>query len=311
MIYPAGRVRRRQSSRRQRPFRRITVVLAVMILAGLVARSAFRHNSSESSSSKIGLSSGWTFTSASQNLVTRTQQAVPSQVFGRSQRAVYPYSVVPGGVVTPQELREASDHDRIVATHYAGFDFRKARVIQVKHARLVYLSYRIGDQVFWTKKRMSLRVGESLITDGKTTARTRCGNQVSEVPHLITSPAEPAVEVLDQQIAAPAMPAVPFESALLQPPGFGTAALPPTGGGLPPGLTAFPPIGGGGCAPTPGSPCHPITPPTITPPPVNMPDPGEPSLLGSLALFWLGVAGVYFHRWKMRSKPRNFVLRLR
>jgi hypothetical protein len=311
LSYPAGRVRRRQSSRRQHPFRRIAMVVALIVVVAFGARIAFRHHSSRSSLSNIDSSSGWTFTTASQNPVTRTQEAVPSEVFRKSQPVVYPYSVVPGGVSTPQELREASDHDRIVATHYAGFDFHRARVIQVKQARLVYLSYRIGDQVFWTKKRMSLRVGENLITDGKTTARTRCGNQVSEIPHLITSPAEPAVEVLDQQIAAPAMPAVPFESALLQPPGFGTVALPPTGGGLPPGLTAFPPIGGGGCAPTPGSPCHPITPPTITPPPVNMPDPDEPSLLGSLALFWLGVAGVYFHRWKMRAKPRNFVLRLR
>ncbi len=306
MNYPAERVRRRQSSRRKHAFRYTAIALVLLMAVGFSVWFAFHLNSSGSSLSNVDSISGWTFTTANRNLVTRIQQAVSSEVFGRSQRVVYPYSVVSGGVATPQELREASDHDRIVATHYAGFDYRKARVIQVKQARLVYLSYRIGDQVFWTKKRMSLRVGESLITDGKTTARTRCGNQVSEVPHPITSPAEPSVEVLDQRVIPAAMPVVPFESALLQSPGFETTVLPPSGGGLPPGLTVLPPVEGGGCGPNPGSPCHsvppPVTLPPVTPPPVSMPEPGEPSLLGSLALFWLGMAGVYVQRKKMRSK---------
>lgn len=296
MSYPAERVRRR-SSRRRHAIRRTAGLLALLILIAFGAWFIFRGYFSALSSSQIALSSGSMFTNASQNLVVRARQAAGAAAFGRSQRAVYPYSVVPGGVRTPQELRGASDRDRTVAAHYAGFDFRKAKLIRVRQAKLVYVSYRIGEKVFWTRKRMSLHVGELLITDGGITARTRCGNQVSEIPHIATSPAEPSVETLDQLIPEPAAPPVPFESALLQPPGFGVTALPPSGG-LPPGLTVSPPIGGGGC--TPGHPCYPS--PPASPPPVSMAEPDGPSLLGSLVLFWLGVAGIYLHRWKVRSK---------
>jgi hypothetical protein len=282
-------------------------VLAVLGLISLVARPVFLHYSDESLSSQIVVNSNFKFASASQNLITLAQETIPPIVIGRSQREVYPYSVVPGGVRTTKELREASNRDEVVRTHYAGFDFDKARVVQVKQAKLVYVSYRIGGKVFWSQKRLSLHVGEKLITDGKTTARARCGNQVSVLPHVVTSPAEPSMEVLDRAIAAPVAPPVPFESALLKSPEFEAKAQPPLGGGFPPGLPGPPPIGGGGCASGPSC----FTPPTSGPPPINMAEPDTPSLLGSLGLFWIGVAGVCFHRWKMRSKLRKPVLRLR
>jgi hypothetical protein len=301
LSHPAERVPRRKSRRQRHSARRIATVPALLMFIGFAAWLVWAHYPSAQSSSSLSslaLRSGSTAANAGQNLVVRAGQPFSADAFGRPQRAVYPYSLVPGGVRTPQDLREASEHDRIVAAHYAGFNFGKARVVPVKRARLVYVSYRIGDKVFWTKKRMSLHVGELLITDGQITARTRCGNQISELPRPATSPAEPSVETLDQLIPEPAAPPVPFESALLHPPGWGGTTLPPPGGGLPPGLSSPPPIGGGGC--TPGHPCYPS--PTPTPPPVNMAEPGEPSLLGSVMLFWLGVAGIYWSRWKMKTR---------
>ncbi len=156
-------------------------------------------------------------------------------------RVIYPYSVVPGGVRTPEELREAGIHDRIVGEHYAGFDFQKARVITVKEARLVYLSYRIGDQIYWTAKQVSLHAGENLITDGKVTARTRCGNQVSALPQKKTSSHEPALSEFDGPIGSSTRIPFPdnFHSALESRPGPGWGA-PGLG---PAGLVAFGPGG--------------------------------------------------------------------
>jgi hypothetical protein len=303
------RVRRSGSSGRNYVIGCAAGAPALLALIGFLGWSIFIRSAEVPTSFQTEVSSGWMFANAGQNLVTRTQPAVPAAAFVRPERAVYRYSVVPGGVRTPQELQEASEHDSVVAAHYAGFNFRRARVIRVKQAELVYVSYRIGDRVLWSKKRLSLHLGETLITDGRAVARGRCGNQISTIARPLTSPAEPSIEALDQLIAEPVAPPVPFESALFRPSGFAAAtpALVATTGPswssrLPPGWIIAPPLGGGGCAPLPGAPCSSFPRPPTTPPPVNMAEPDGPSLLGAVILFWIGVAGVCLERRRMRSK---------
>jgi hypothetical protein len=116
-----------------------------------------------------------------------------------NRRMVYPYSVIPGGVASSDELREAAAHDAAVAAHYSGFNFNRAKIVAVDRPRLVYLSYRRGGQIFWTRKQLSLHPGEKLLTDGRITARTRCGNQVSALPQANTSPGEPLIAELGQR----------------------------------------------------------------------------------------------------------------
>lgn len=100
------------------------------------------------------------------NVLIKPSTALPSifgtpQVATRNQRTVYPYSVVPGGVISGAELQEAADHDPVVSQHYAGFDYNRARVVEVSEPKLVYLSYRRGDKIFWTHKQASLHKGEN------------------------------------------------------------------------------------------------------------------------------------------------------
>src|SRR5207302_6268615 len=78
----------------------------------------------------------------------------------RAVRVVYPYSIVPGGVRSSKELLDATAHDPVAARHYAGFDFRKAKLVELQESKLVYLSYRMHDKVYWTKKKVSLHKGE-------------------------------------------------------------------------------------------------------------------------------------------------------
>jgi hypothetical protein len=118
-----------------------------------------------------------------------------------NRRPVYPYSIIPGGVASAAELRAAVAHDPVVAAHYAAFDLANARVFQVQEARSVYVSYRKGNDVFWTSKKLRLAVGETLITDGQHISRTRCGNQISDEPRMPVSLAgDPEPQLLDTPV---------------------------------------------------------------------------------------------------------------
>jgi hypothetical protein len=46
-----------------------------------------------------------------------------------SARPVYPYSIVPGGVATRDDVQQRVDTDPVVAKHYASFDVRKAHAV--------------------------------------------------------------------------------------------------------------------------------------------------------------------------------------
>ena len=114
------------------------------------------------------------------------------------------------------ELQSAMAHDPIVAAHYAAFDLAKARVFRLQEARSMYISYRRGDDVFWTSKKIRLAVGETLITDGQHISRTRCGNQVSDAPRMPVSLAgDPERQILDKpvlsQIIEPFVPPIAGE----------------------------------------------------------------------------------------------------
>jgi hypothetical protein len=170
-----------------------------------------------------------------------------SQSAPSATRPVYPYSVVPGGVEDARELKWVAEHDPIVAAHYAGFDYDHARVVRLTLARTAYVSYRIGNRVYWTHRRVTLHKGEKVITDGRMTARSRCANRVEEAPQQKAAPSEPPVEKFDEPMrpgsgTAMQSPSVPFESALLnRSPGPGLGPVGP--------LSLYDPISGGNWTP--------------------------------------------------------------
>jgi len=132
---------------------------------------------------------------------------------------VYPYSVVPGGVKDGVALRELAVQDRAVARHFSHFDFQNARLEQLSAPREVYVSYRIRDTIFWTRKRIHLAAGEMLLTDGKIAARAKCGNQISDTAKPEISDEEPDEDVMDQPVAAlePLEPPLPMRPSLVGP----------------------------------------------------------------------------------------------
>jgi len=225
----AGTVIRRRPTRRHCRNRAIRRVLLAVFCAGLVcgltsialqrlSPSLFRSSNSSESGSRGN---------EANRALLLTQQESLRQI---ENRPAYPYSVVSGGVRDVQELKWAAEHDPVVASHYAGFDYDHARVVRLVLARTAYISYRIGNKVYWTRHRVSLKKGETLITDGKITARSRCGNRVEEVPQQATSSLEPPAIKFEEPLlpsmgtAVTTLP-IPFESALNRPglPGLGPA----------------------------------------------------------------------------------------
>ena len=120
-------------------------------------------------------------------------------------------------------------------------------MVKLVLARTAYISYRIGNKVYWTRHRVSLKKGETVITDGKMTARTLCANRFEEMPQQATSESEPPAVRFDEPVqplpgTALNAPPVPFQSALVSHnpgPGLGPA--------LP--LSSYDPIASGGITP--------------------------------------------------------------
>jgi PEP-CTERM motif len=242
---------RRRRTHRHRRNRQVRRILLVVFCVGLAIGFAFvapqfLSRSHASSSLKVDRQS----LEASRDLLLHVQEESLRQM---EKRPVYPYSVVPGGVRDARELKWAAEHDPVVAAHYQGFDYDHARVVRLVLARTVYVSYRIGNKVYWTRHRVTLRKGETIITDGKMIARSRCANRVEELPQQATSSSEPPVAKFEEPVhpstgTAVANPPVPFESALnsrLGVPGLGPA----------PPLTVYDPFG--------NEPWTPIAPPPL------------------------------------------------
>jgi hypothetical protein len=195
-----------------------------------------------------------------------------------SRRAVFPYSVIPGGVRDSDELQSASAKDPVVAEHYSDFRITSAHTLRLDRPTLMYVSYRLNNRVYWTHRPVTIPAGETLISDGENYARVRCGNRLSPVAALPVSLSEPPREKLENPEWVPPLIADPL-------PGEGVSGYP-----YPANLPGFPGLPTDGLvassAPPVGFP--PILPPGLTPPgpntnppppPVATPEPGLLTLL--------------------------------
>lgn len=120
----------------------------------------------------------------------------------KNERFIYPYSVIPGGVLSREELGASIGNDSVVAEHYAQFAVSQARIVKAEETQFVHVAYRVRNKVFWTSKKLKIPKGEALITDGSNVARTRCGNRVSAVPLEPVLEDEPAIETFDMPVLA-------------------------------------------------------------------------------------------------------------
>ncbi len=259
-----------------------TAILVILLVALIVAPFWFfggRSSRTASSAQAFAPSQG---DSAGQSSSWLTNPEAGDDI---EQYPLYPYSIIAGGARSREELARAIHNDPVVAHHYADFQVASTRVIRLDRSELMYVSYRIGDSVFWTKKPLLLPAGETLLTDGKNTARTRCGNRLSATPVAPVLPNQPRPEALDAapdlrpfaaarrpelSMLAPPMALIPAPTGSLTPPTLATNE-PLDGLPLPIPPVYFPIVGGG----SPGTPGG----PPVLPPPVATPEPGTFTLL--------------------------------
>ena len=243
----------------------------VLALAGLVAVLTFPPDATQKDESK-GISVE-TF-SAPAVFPLSFQSSIPSASYANresSYRPVYPYSIIPGGIRSIRELKNAIAQDPLVKAHYRGFDLAKARIVRLTKDRTVHVSYRRGSGIYWTTKRVTLFRGETLITDGKNASRTRCGNRLSDPPVTPSSPDEPPATVFDEPVVPP--PAAPL------PPPYDSPPVTP--GGSVPIVPIVPIFPGGGSPPPVGN---------KPPNPISVPEPDAFYLLiVSLPVVWLAL----------------------
>ena len=194
-------------------------------------------------------------------------------------RPVYRYSVIPGGVYSADDLRHAIHADPMVAAHYQDLDQSKLQVRTIAHDQYAYVSYRKGDEVLWTRSKVLLRQGETIITDGTKQVRAKCGNCISLEPQLPTAADEPEVVEFDRLVDPdPAsVPAEETEVALVPP------ASPVAAGAPPAALLVDPvePLAAGQFAGGSSSPLAAGNPgtgndPDVPGPPVDVPGPDTP-----------------------------------
>jgi hypothetical protein len=204
--------------------------------------------------------------------------------------SVYMYSVISGGVASAEDLRQAMERDPVVAQQFAGFDFQRAHLVQVSEKQSMHVAYRMGDKVYWTRKKLALHPGETLISDGKIVARTRCGNRIALAPLGPPALTEPAEADLNQPLFSNDMvtrdvepqPEIYAAAIPLAPPIEGNALQPTKRRRMIPFfILPFFGLPGGGSSHTPLA---------VTPEP------------GTLLLFSSGLVGVY---WKTRKSRRK------
>jgi hypothetical protein len=233
-------IRKRRTRRHRRNLLVRRIALSILVFGACVCVSvAALHFLSPSLFRRSSAGAARQAAEASREIFLETQQ---DALRSMEDRPVYPYSIVAGGVRDAQELKWAAEHDPVVAAHYAGFDYDHARVVRLVLARTAYVSYRIGNRVYWTRRRITLKKGETLLTDGNITARTRCANRVEEAPQVAFSSSEPPALKFDEPFptlgTATSNPPVPYDSSLL------SHSTPPALGPTPP-LNLYDPFGSG------------------------------------------------------------------
>jgi hypothetical protein len=258
-----------------------------------------------------------------QHLASRILSApvayVTTMVEAQVKRKVYPYSIVPGGAANAREARQAMTAPDVKA-NYAGVDLAQLKQVKLTTNLTGYVSYRWGDHIYWTKKALTLRAGETIFTDGTHIVRGRCLNCYSAHPMLPIRPTEPTELALDTPVEMPltvySFPKLPvLAPELPMPPGELTPIVPAivpalastagkTGGFWFPLIPIIPPIHHHPSSPpsTPTTPGGPGAPPGSPPvPPVTIvPEP---------RYVWLLLAGFFGillgYRRRLRSSPER------
>jgi hypothetical protein len=121
----------------------------------------------------------------------------------RPPHAVYPFSLVAGGVYSAADLKRALATSESLRSHYKNFDFKHVRLIRIRNNTPAFVSYRKDGKIFWTKRKLTIHSGELVLADGHYLVRARCANQISFVPQ---TPIDPIPSNVEERLDVPLAP---------------------------------------------------------------------------------------------------------
>lgn len=99
-----------------------------------------------------------------------------------------------------KEAVQAVKSDPVVARHYQeyGIDLKRLRAERAKGSEQGYVSYRVGNRIYWTKSKVQIGAGELVLTDGVNKIRGRCGNMISDHPQSPVLNMEPPARRMNE-----------------------------------------------------------------------------------------------------------------
>jgi hypothetical protein len=124
----------------------------------------------------------------------------PPQLNFRAARQIFPFSVIPGGVLDERELADSMAKDEVVRKHYSGLQPDRMWFSRTKQPMVAYVSYRKGSNVCWTSHPVTIPANELVLTDGKHMVRARCGNRIEvkkpePLPAMVVPPDIPPPDI--------------------------------------------------------------------------------------------------------------------
>lgn len=131
---------------------------------------------------------------------TEALDVKPPQLNFRAARQIFPYSVIPGGLMDERELSESIAKDKVVRQHYSGLQPERMWFTRTKQPMQAYVSYRKGGSVHWTSHAVTIPANELVLTDGKHMVRARCGNRIEvkkpqPLPAAVAPPEVPPPDI--------------------------------------------------------------------------------------------------------------------
>jgi hypothetical protein len=181
----------------------------------------------------------WSVETAAPEIFTNGEIPIARAVPGQ---AICEYSIVAGGVQSAADVDRAVKADPVVSQHYARIAIDKLTPTRVAASRQAYVSYRIGDQVFWSSNTVTLPEGEAVLTDGATMIHARCGSLISDGAATPTRQAEPVLSAYGSSTDTPMVDRPEASAGMLVRAGAATAMT--TGGA--PARRSPQGVGGGG-----------------------------------------------------------------
>ena len=157
----------------------------------------------------------------------------------------YPYSIVPGGVASDRDVRQARAQSALTDAHYTGIG--PLAPTAVVFPTVAYVSSLKEGRIHWSK--LTLAAGEPLLTDGTHLIRARCGNRITFTeppPGAVIPPEESTVVLPEVPWTAPPAVAPPEPAPWITPEAPPGTVAPPLYGGLTTPWFGFPLPGGGG-----------------------------------------------------------------